>query len=82
VALEHGQQPLAVGRIARFDDEVEDQAASAGGQVELVAVRDLAALADDVGMGFEQLTSFAAAGTCSPCRIRRSACVMIRSISG
>jgi hypothetical protein len=82
VALERGQQPLAVGRIARFDDEVEDQAASAGGQVELVAVRVLAALADDVGMGFEQLTSFSRAGTGSPARTRRSVWVMIRSISG
>jgi len=44
VALQHGQQALAVGRIARFDDQVEDQAAAAGGQVELVAVGDLATL--------------------------------------
>jgi uncharacterized protein len=48
VALQHGQQPGAVGRVAGFDDEVEDQAAPAGGQVELVAVGNLAALADDV----------------------------------
>ena len=37
MALEHGQEPLAVRRIAGLDDKVEDQAASAGGQVELVA---------------------------------------------
>ena len=34
VALKHGREPFAVGRIAGLDDEVEDQAASAGGQVE------------------------------------------------
>ena len=55
MALEHRQQPLAVGRVAGFDHEVEDQAAPAGGQVELVAVVDVAAaLDDDVGMGLEQ----------------------------
>ena len=33
-----GRKPLAIGRVAGLDDEVEDQAALAGGQVELVAV--------------------------------------------
>ena len=55
VALEHRQQALAVGRVAGFDHQVEDQAALAGGQVELVTVLDLAAaLDDDVGVGLEQ----------------------------
>ena len=55
VALEHRQQPLAVGRVSGFDHEIEDQAAPAGGQVELVAVVNVAAaLDDDVGMGLEQ----------------------------
>ena len=55
MALEHGQEPVAVGRIAGLDHEVEDQAAPAGGQVELVAVLNLApALDDDVGVRLEQ----------------------------
>ena len=55
VALEHGQKPVAVRRIAGFDDKVEDQAASAGGQVELVTVLNIAsALDDDVGVRLEQ----------------------------
>src|SRR5665811_671972 len=43
MALEHGQEPFAVRRIASFDHQVEDQAASASGQVELVAILNLAA---------------------------------------
>src|SRR5258707_15821275 len=55
VALEHGQEPLAVCRIAAFDDQIEDQAAAAGGQVELVAVFDVAAaFDDDIGMRLEK----------------------------
>ena len=51
VALKHGQEPFAVGRIAGFDHQVEDQAAAASGQVELVAVLNLtAAFDDDVGV--------------------------------
>ena len=55
MALEHGQEPVAVRRIAGLDDKVEDQAASAGGQVELVAILNVAgALDDDVGVRLEQ----------------------------
>ena len=55
MALEHGQEPFAVRRIAGFDDKVEDQAASAGGQVELVTILNLAAAFDDnVGVRLEQ----------------------------
>ena len=55
VALEHGQEPFAVRRIAGFDHQVEDQAAPAGGQVELVTVLNLAAaFDDDVGVRLEQ----------------------------
>ena len=43
MAREHGQEPFAVRRVAGFDHQVEDQAASAGGQVELVAVLNVAA---------------------------------------
>jgi hypothetical protein len=54
VALEHGQEPLAVRRIAGFDHQVEDQAASARGQVELMTVLNLApAFDDDVGVRLE-----------------------------
>src|SRR5215213_7827104 len=55
MALQHGQEPVAVGRVAGFDHQIEDQAALAGGQIELVTVLDVAAaLNDDVGMGLEQ----------------------------
>ena len=63
MALEHGQEPVAVGRIAGLDDEVEDQAASAGGQVELVAVLNVAGtLDDDVGVRLEQADDLFAGG--------------------
>ena len=55
MALEHRQEALGIGRIAGFDDDIEDQAARAGGQVELVAVLHVAAaLDDDVGVRLEQ----------------------------
>src|SRR5271157_739792 len=47
VALQHGQEPFAIRRIAGFDQQVEDQAASASGRVELVAMFNLAATFDD-----------------------------------
>ena len=47
MALQHGQEPFAVGRIAGLDHQVEDQAAPASGQVELMAVLNLAATFDD-----------------------------------
>src|SRR3954462_4887533 len=63
VALQHGQEPFAVGRVARFDHQVEDQAAFAGGQVELVTVINVAAaLDDDVGMRLEQADQLVAGG--------------------
>ena len=55
VAIQHRQQALAVGRIAGLDHQVEDQAAPAGGQIELVAVVHVAAaLDDDIGVRLEQ----------------------------
>ena len=54
VALEHGQEPFAVRRVAGFDHQVEDQVALVGGQVELVAVLNGAAAFGDVGMRLEQ----------------------------
>lgn len=55
VALQHRQQAVAVGRVACFDHQIEDQAAPAGGQVEFVAVLGVAAaFDDDIGMRFEQ----------------------------
>src|SRR4051812_43951606 len=63
VALQHGQEPFAVGRVARFDHQVEDQAAPAGGQAELVTVINVAAaLDDDVGMRLEQADQLVAGG--------------------
>src|SRR3954464_1798998 len=63
VALQHGQEPFAVGRVAGFDHQIEDQAALAGGQVELVTVMNVAAaLDDDVGMGLERADQFVAGG--------------------
>ena len=51
----HWQQTFAVGRVACLDDEIQDQAASAGGQIELVTVIDIAtALDDNVGMRLEE----------------------------
>ena len=55
MALQHGQESFAVGRVADFDHEVEDQAAPASGQVELMAIFNVAAaFDDDVGMRLEQ----------------------------
>src|SRR5260370_991801 len=54
VAIQHGQEAFAVGRVARLDHQVEDKAAAAAGQVELVAVaRLVTALEDDVGVRLE-----------------------------
>src|SRR5277367_709447 len=55
LAIEHGQEALGIGRVARLDDDIEDQAALAGGEVELVSVLHVtAAFDDDVGMRLEQ----------------------------
>ena len=63
VALQHGQEAFAIGRIAGFDHQVEDQAAAARGQVELVAIFDVAAaFDDDVGMRLEQADDLFAGG--------------------
>src|SRR5205807_6821063 len=53
--LEHRKEALSIGGVAGLDDDVEDQAAAAGDQVELVSVLHVAgALHDDVGMRLEQ----------------------------
>src|SRR5215207_2608077 len=55
MTLEHGQEALGIGRIARLDDHIQDQAALAGGEIELVPVLHVTApLDDDVGMRLEQ----------------------------
>src|SRR3954464_4275871 len=55
VALTPRHEPVPVGRVPGLDHQIEDQAAPAGGQVELVTVLDVAAaLDDDVGMALEQ----------------------------
>jgi hypothetical protein len=43
VAVEHRHKALGVGGIAGFDDDIEDQPALAGRQVELVSVLNLPA---------------------------------------
>jgi hypothetical protein len=61
VAIEHRQEALGVGGIAGFDDDIEDQPAPAGRQIELVAVLNLTtALDDDVGVRLEQADQFLA----------------------
>lgn len=55
MAQKHRQQAVAVGRVACFDHRIEDHAAPADGEVELVAVFGIAAaFDDDIGMLFEQ----------------------------
>jgi len=55
VAVEHRHKALGISRIAGFDDDIEDQSAFAGRQVELVSVLNLTtALDDDVGVRLEQ----------------------------
>ncbi len=50
-----GRKRSAVGGIAGFDNDIEDQPALAGRQVELVSVLNLTtALDDDVGVRLEQ----------------------------
>src|SRR4051794_12600622 len=63
VALQHRHEPVTVGRVAGLDHQIEDQAAPAGGQGELVTVLDVAAaLDDDVGMALEQADQLVAGG--------------------
>ena len=67
VAVKHGQEVFAVRRIAGLDHQVEDQAAAASGQVELVAVLNLtAAFDDDVGVRLEQADDLVVGGIASP----------------
>jgi len=91
MAIEHGQKALGIGRIAGLDDDIKDQAALAGGQVELVPVLHLtAAFDDDVGMRLEQADQLLARRNhLAPglrrgrlLSTRRSLWAMIRAISG
>src|SRR6202008_1763473 len=55
IALEHRHKALGISRIAGFDDDIEDQSAFAGRQVELVSVLNLTtAFDDDIGVRLEQ----------------------------
>jgi hypothetical protein len=47
MAVEHRQEALGIGRTAGFDDEIEDQTALPGNEVELVPVLYVAAALDD-----------------------------------
>ena len=55
MTVEHGQEAFAVRRIAVLDDQIKDQAAPAGCEVELVTILDPpAAFDDNIGMRLEQ----------------------------
>jgi hypothetical protein len=55
MTLQHGQEAFTVRGVAGFDHQIEDQAALAGDQVDLVAILGVsAAFDDDVGMRLEQ----------------------------
>jgi hypothetical protein len=83
VAVEHRHKALGVGGIAGFDDDIEDQPALAGRQVELVSVLNLpAALDDDVGVRLEQADQLVAGRHCPPSNTRRWVRTMTRAISG
>src|SRR5690348_10923780 len=81
--LEHRQEALGIGGVAGLDDDVEDQAAAAGDQVELVSVlHSRAPLTMMSACGSNKLTSFSPAFTAWPSRTRRWVWVRMRSISG
>ena len=83
LAIEHGQETFGVGGIASLDDDIEDQAALAGGEVELCPYcTPRLPLTMMSACGSNRLTSFSPAGTASPLRTRRSLWVMMRAISG
>src|SRR4029077_17570896 len=88
---EDGQETLGVRRVAGLDDDIEDQTALAGNQVELVTVLHVAAaprlregklLRMMSACGSNRLTSFSLAGTAKPSTTRRSLWAMMRAISG
>ena len=55
MTLQHRQEAFGIGWVAGFDDDVEHKPAAARGQVELVAIVNVAAtLDDDVRMRLEQ----------------------------
>jgi len=91
VAIEHRQEALGIGGVAGLDDDIEDQAALAGDQIELVSVLNLTAAPRLRGgkllrmmsaCGSNRLTSFSLAGTVRPSRTRRSLWARMGSISG
>jgi hypothetical protein len=91
VAVEHRHKALGVGGVADFDDDIEDQPALAGCQVELVSVLNLPAtpgvrrgklLTMMSACGSNRLTSLSPAATVSPSNTRRWVWSMTRAISG
>src|ERR1700750_384381 len=90
MAIEHRHKALGIGRIAGFDDNIEDQSAFAGRQVELVSVLNLTAapgfrrgrlLTTMSACGSNRLTNFSLAGTISPSSTRRAGWTITRAIS-
>ena len=83
MAIEHRQKAFGVGRVAGFDDDIEDQPALAGRQVELVTVLNLTtALDNDVGVRLEQADQLLAGRHRLAVNTRRWVCEMTRAISG
>src|SRR5215831_7705155 len=91
MAIEHRDKAFGIRRIAGFDDDIEDQSAFAGRQVELVSVLNLTTapgfrwgrlLTMMSACGSNRLTSFSLAGTVSPSSTRRRVWTITRAISG
>src|SRR6516165_4385475 len=91
LAIEHRQKALGIGGIAVLDDDIEDQAALAGDEVELVSVlHGTTPLDDDIGVWLEQADQLLAGRHRLAPRFRegrllstrRSLWAMMRAISG
>jgi hypothetical protein len=91
LAIEHRQEALGIGGIAGLDDDIEDQAALTGSEIELVFVLHLTTpLDDDVGVRLEQADQLLAGRHRLAPRFRegrllstrRSLWSMMRAISG
>ena len=94
MAIEHRHKALGIGRIAGFDDDIEDQSAFAGRQVELMSVLNLTTTPSfRRGRLLTMMSAcgsnspgpdpgFSLAGTISPSSTRRRVWTITRAISG
>jgi len=82
MAFKHRHEALTIGRIAGFDDRIEDESTASGDQVEFVTVltsrRPLTMMSV---CGSNKLTTFSSARTISRLNTRRSVCEIICKIS-